>query len=262
MPAAPGCLDSDTLEDLKLQLRSDLQNIIQQYSLYVSCIRKTLQEKGLKAKDLCSDLMTMSAFSHSKKEVMLLSAHKEEMEKAEDLNQIFNLLAEEYASFFDFDIFRFILEKYQREYRTIDIGQEELKYPDRLKAYLEKHKVSEFVEINPLLKEFTAKSTELVLKIDIKSTSKLSKLKKIKTAVAKILGIKSRTLRLLDVKDGCIAATFLLPTPVAQVVFTEEAALTDEQSEQLRHLSVLQLECKNCVLFEDSLIKDEKPVSR
>ena len=126
-----------------------------------------------------------------------------------------------------------------------------MEYPDHLKAYLEKHKISEFIEINPLLREFTTKSTELVLKIDIEATSRLSKLKRLKTTVAKILGLKSRTLRLLDVNDGCIAATFLLPTLVAELVFTEHTALTDEQSEQLRNLSVLRLECNNCVPFEN-----------
>lgn len=250
-------LDSDTLEDLKLQLQSDQDTIIQQYSLYVSCIRESLEAKGVSAKDLCSDLMTMSAFNHAEQKVMLLSAHKEELEKAVDLNAIFNLLATEYASFFDYDIFRFILEKYQKKYR-IQIGEQESKYPDHLKAYLEKHKVAQFVDINPLLKKYTA-STELVLKIDIESTSRLSKIKKIKTTVAKILGLKSRTLRLLDIKDGCIVATFLLPTPVAEMVFNKRTVLTEEQEKQFRALPVLTLEC-NCVLFDFTAATEGKDV--
>jgi stage III sporulation protein SpoIIIAA len=58
-------LDEDSLQDLRLKLSSDVQQIIEQYSSYVSYIRECLQENGVSAKDLSSYLMTMSAFSRS-----------------------------------------------------------------------------------------------------------------------------------------------------------------------------------------------------
>jgi hypothetical protein len=259
-------LDEDTLEDLKIQLQSNLTEIHERYTLYVSCIRESLQEKGVRAKDLCSDLMTMPAFSHPEQKLILLSAHKEKLEKAgeqDDLNAIFDLLASEYATFIAYDIFQFILEKYQKKYHGgIATGQEELKYPDHLKLYLKKHNASEFAEINPLLKKYSAASTELVLKMDIESTTSLSKIKRLKSHVAKILGLRSRTLRLLDIKDGCIIITFLLPTPVTELIFP----LTEEQVVELKALSVLRLECNNRTLFNfmKAMGKDESetPVSR
>lgn len=176
-------MDPATLEDLKLQLNSNLTNITQRYSSYVGCIQESLQEKGVTAKDLSSDLLTMHAFSHTH-QLTLLSAHKAELEKAVDLKTIFNLLAAEYASFFDYEIFQLILVKYQKKYH-IDTEREELKYPEYLKAYLTRHKVSEFVEINPLSKKNTATSKKLVVKIEIESTSTLmAKIKKLKTFVA------------------------------------------------------------------------------
>lgn len=124
-------LDPDTLEDLRLQLDNELGTIIKQYSSYVNCIRRALQEKGVTARDLCSDLMSLSAFNHTALKRMLLSSHQTELERAADLNAIFNLLLKEYASFLNYEIFQLMVDQYK-----IDDDREELKYPDHLEAYI------------------------------------------------------------------------------------------------------------------------------
>lgn len=215
------------------------------YSHYVRRIRLSLRDKGLTARELCSDLLSMSATDHAEQGPSLLSAHKDELRKATDLNDIFDFLVTEFASFLNYDIFQFMIDTYR-----IDHGQEELKYPKYLNAYLQKHRVSEFLEINPLLKKHTAASTELILKIDIESTSRLAKLTKLKTAIAKILDLKSASLRLLDIKDGCIVVTFLLPTPVAEFLFNKHTVLTKQQEKQIQILPILRMECNGCVLVD------------
>jgi hypothetical protein len=257
-------LDPDSLQDLRLTLSSDVQQIIKQYSSYVSYIRECLQENGVSAKDLSSYLMTMSAFSRSEQKPTLLSAHRHELEKADDLYTIFNLLAAEYASFLSYDIFQSILAKYQKKC-NIPAGQEELMYPEHLKAYINKHRVSEFVEINPLLKRYTSTSTELVLKIDIESISTLAVLEKIKAAAAKILGLKSATLRLLNIEEGCVLVTYLIPTPIADFLFADDTVLSKQQEKQLRTMSVLRLECNGCIFLENTPttnLMGEESVSR
>lgn len=92
-----------------------------------------------------------------------------------------------------------------------------------------------------MLKKFTETSKELVLKIDIESTARLAKLKVLKSAVAKILGLKSVSLRLVDVTDGCVVVTFLIPTLVAEIVFNKYVVLADEQVEKFKAQSVLWL---------------------
>ena len=195
--------------------------------------------------------MTLSAFNHTEQNLILVSAHEAELEKATDINAIFNLLNREYASFLNYDIFDFILTQHQ-----LDHGQEELKYPEHLKAYLERHNVSEFVKVNPLFKKYTDTSKELVLKIDIESSSKLAKLKNLKDAIADILELKSATMRLLDLKDGCVVATFLIPTPVADRVFSKHPVLTDQQQAAFQKLPVFQLECNDYLV--DFTAKDFK----
>lgn len=233
-------LDADNCRDLKIQLKKKETFISEKYSLYVSCIHESLEAEGVSAKALCSALMNFSAFNHSKQMVILVSAHKAELEKAIDLHGIFSILTTEYASFLNYDIFCYIVRKYQ-----IDHGQEELKYREHLNAYLESLSAAEFVEINPLLKEYSSTSKECVLKIDTESTVRLAKIIDLQTAITEILGLKSSALQLLDIKDGCVVVTFLTPTPVAELVFTEHTVLTEEQKRRFRALSVLWLRCNN-----------------
>ena len=62
----------------------------------------------------------------------------------------------------DCHIFQWIVREY-----GLDQGQE--LNPEYLKAYMESHKVSEFIQINPLLKKFADSSNPLTFKFDIKS---------------------------------------------------------------------------------------------
>ena len=91
----------------------------------------------------------------------------------------------------------------------------------------------------------------------IEQTSTLAK-----SSMAKILGINSAALSLRDIKEGCVVATFLLPTPVAEIIFNKCTEFTKEQVKQFKALSVLWLKC-NGFLFDfndiaDGGQKDEK----
>ena len=215
-------------------------------------IRETLQANGVTAEDLSANLLNFSAFNHTKQEIILLSAHKAELERANNLYEVFSILSTEYASFLNYDIFQYIIDTYQ-----IDHGQEELKYHEHLKAYLEKHKVSEFIELNPHLKEVTAGSSKLILKVDVESTCRLSKIKDLESAVAEILNLNSATLQLLDISNGCVVVTFLIPTPIAEIVFHKHTVLTKKQVKILQAESILRMEC-NGYIFEDNECTGQK----
>ena len=223
-----------------MKLDDNLRTITAKYSTYVSSIRECLQAKGVRPADLCADLMNLTAFNHTRKKRSLLSSHKTDLRDATELNGIFYLISDEYSSFLNFEVFQWIVDRHH-----LDNGQEEFQYPQHLKAYLNSHKISEFVEINPLLKDFSDASKEMVLKIDIESTSELAKLEKLRTAVAQILGLQPAALRLLDVEEGCVVVTFLIPSLVAEIIFSKHSVLTIEQVEEFRVLNVLWLECND-----------------
>ena len=231
-------LDSGTLEDLQHQLETELIRITAQYSAYVNCIRKSLKDSGITADDFSMDLLTVPAFSQSQRQVTLLSAHEMQLRTADNINAIFQILQREYASFLNYKVFELIAERYK-----LNKGQEEFRYPEHLENYIKKHKIKEFASMNPLKKGTNANSTELVLKFDIELTSRLACLIDFKHFIADILGLNPSAIQLCDIKDGCVVATFLIPTPVAELIFNADTVLTEEQVEEFRALGVLWLKC-------------------
>ena len=217
-------------------------------------IRESLQDKGVTAKDLCANLLNFSAFNHETTDPkrMLLSVHKAELDKAVDLYDVFNLISTVYASFLNYDVFQFIVDTYK-----LDHEQEELKYEEHLKAYLKKHKLSEFIEIKPRLKEVTTDSSELVLKIDIESTSRLSKIKDLQSVIADILEMKFASLQLLDISKGCVVVTFLLPAHIAEIVFNKRTVFTEKQVQMFRSESILWLQCNGFMFSFVTKVVDE-----
>ena len=230
---------SPIYKNLKIQLDKELQNITAQYTMYVKRIRETLQDKGVTAKDLSANLLNFSAFNHDTTEqrLMLMSAHKAELWKAVDLYDVFDLVSTVYASFLNYGIFQLIVNIYQ-----IDHGQEELKYPQHLRTYINKHNLS---ECPPGFREVTGGSSKLILKIDIEETSGLSKIVDIQSAIASILGMNFETLQLLNISDGCVVATFLIPTHIADIVFNKLTVFTEKQVQMFQAELILTLECND-----------------
>ena len=209
------------------------------YASYVDCLRCIIEEERLSPEALRSYLLSVPAFSKSFKvqKMALLSDHKSELMKQATITDIFNFLSTEYASFLNYGIFEKIIKKY-----NISTDQEELKYSDHLKAYIEKYKISEFLMINPLLKH-KENSKKLTLKFDIENTCTLARVDELKKIIAKILKLKPSTLHIVDIEDGCVVVTFNIPTFVADVLFTPDTLFVPQQQDELRAASVLWLKC-------------------
>ena len=199
--------------DLHFILENNLKQIIKIYGSFVDCVRTSIEEKGVTAEALCMYLLSVSAFSTNRQghTLALLSDKKSELQKATTVIEIFNILITECASFLNYDIFQDILEKYD-----INADQKELKYSEHLKAYMEKHKISEFAAISPLLNSRKS-SKELTLKYDVESTSRLAKVADLRR--------------------------FLASIPVADAIFAPNTVLTAQQERDLQAASVLWLEC-------------------
>ena len=230
-------LDSDTEADLEQQLNRNLKQIQGQYADYVDCILTIVEENGVSAERLSAYLLNLCAFSNDRKEV-ILSDLRAEIESAGSVIKIFNILSTKYASFLDFDIFQSILKKYGR-----NESREDLNYPMHLEAYIKKHKIIEFIKINPNLEKLNDTSKKLNIKFGIKKTCNLENLKKIKETVANILGLQPSTLRLLSVKKGCVLVTFLIPASIAECIFTSNTVFTPEMEERFVAASALWFQC-------------------
>ena len=235
-------LDPEVREDLKYILKQNRKQIINQYARYVSCLCSSLKKKGVDVEELSTFVLQLPAFSPDEEDELqdkrLLSEMKMEIEEAKTVNKIFNLIGDKCASFLNYDIFQSILENY-----CSDMDCEQFQYPEKLQAYIDRHNIKEFFEINPQLEKFVDKSKKLKLKIDIDVTTKAAKIVDLKSSVASVLGLNPSALRLFSIEEGCVIATFLIPVSIAQAIFTRERGITSGQREGLRGLKVLWMKC-------------------
>ena len=233
-------LDPDVLKDLKYQLQLNLNEIIQRYNSYVQYIRESIIKQGVTARNMCTFLMGLSAFSHSEQQYTLLC--DSQLDEAIEIDDAFVLLFKNYASFLNYKIFKILQEKY-----VVNEGQEELQYPELLKAYLNKLKISEFLEVKPSLAKPNSATQKITLKLDIKLTSRLSRLENLQNGIAQILGISPAGLQILDVEPGSIIVAFLVQNSIANVLFTKEKneVFAQAQIEAFRSLNVLWLRYKD-----------------
>ena len=234
--------------DLEHQLNLNLKLIQRQYADYVDCILTIVEEKGVSARRLSSYLLNLPA-STDKKKLQLLSNLKAELHKAEEVTDIFILLSTKYASFLDYEIFETILKKY-----GAGKHREELSYPKYLKAYVEMHKIKEFMKcnpelINPKLQKIDDSSKKLNIKFSTKRTQNLSTLKEVTGAVAHILGLRPSALRLHGIKKGCIYVMLLISASIAEAIFTGDRVFSLDQVYQFRAVSVMWIEC-NGYMFD------------
>ena len=102
--------------------------------------------------------------------------------------------------------------------------------------------MSEFIQINPLLKKFADSSNPLTFKFDIKSTCTLADLDKLKLSVTNILGLKEAALHLLDIDEDCITVTYHISPSIADVIFTSDKKFTTKEIRQFQALSVKWME--------------------
>ncbi len=250
-------LDPDVRADLMQQLELNLVNIRNQYASYVRYIRVAIEEKGIGFSDLRSFILSLLAFNKkydsSNKQLKLFSGKKVDFGKANSIIDIFDLILE-CCSFLDCNVFQEIVKQY-----GIDCNNKEnivVRYPKILKAYIDKHRVSEFVLINPLLGNLDSK--KVTLKFDIISlTCKLGTVMELQKAVANILGLRSSALKILSIEEGCILLTLLIPTSIADVLFNSDTKLSSKQIVQFQDLSALWLQCGNCI-FDFKVDNDEK----
>ena len=233
-------LDPGVRLDLEQQLQENLEQITTSYTSYTDYIHTSIKAKGVSVSDIRSYLLKLTAFRPGcKEQCKLLSGMRAKLDVADTINKIFDILSCE-CSFFDSKIFELLVNRFGIK-DTEDTGI--LDYPEKLKAYTNMHKISEFIAINPALEKHSTGSAKIIFKFDIELTSKLAKVTNLQAAVAKILGLKASTLQLLNIEEGCVTVTFHIPAEAADIIFVQDKQFTPGDIENFRALSVLWLEC-------------------
>ena len=248
-------IDEATLVDMRSILETSLEDITTKYARYVDCLRASIEKKKFSLDNLRTFLLAIPAFRCSSKGVTLtaLSDEEAELSKKRTLNEIFDFLITRYSSFLNYEIFEKI-----RTYYKISADREELKYKKHLKLFLEKHKISAFAKINPHLK----KCDTLTVKFDVERMCNLAKVSELKKFVARALDLDQSALRIINVTEGCIVVTFLIPTAVGKTLFSHHAKFSLRQEDLLRQGSVLWLNCNGHTFHIPKLQNGETHLAR
>lgn len=243
-------LTQPIIDDLKQQFEINLREIRQHYiSFYTNLRNSILARTDVSVSEFRDFLLNLSAFEdeEDERQQKLLSKVKEKLEKAVSIEDIFSFISREWASFINIDIFQSIMKHYK-----IPTDCESLKYSEHLQEYLQKHRISDFAKINPgLEKTTTTGSEELVLKVNINRLDKISRVIDLKRIVADILHLKTSALRLMDIREGCVVVTFLVPGFVPDALFGNGKQLTETQLERFRALSIQWLKCGKYMLGQE-----------
>lgn len=230
---------TDLMDDLNQQFEINLKEIKKRYLSFVSSLCKSIKSKGVTVSDFRNYLLNFSAFEDEKDEQdhKFLSKVREKLEKADSIDGIFSFVRE-WASFLNDDIFQCIMAEYK-----IPKDCEPMNYSKHLWDYLQKHKLSDFAKINPRLEKITGSSEKFILKVNIHKLEKISRIIELKHTVANILGLRTSALKLIDIHEGCVVVTFLVPPFVPDALFGGGKTLTATQVEQFRGLSIEWLKC-------------------
>ena len=222
--------------DLKHRLRRDYTAIVLKYASYVRCIKMSLIAKKVPVRDLYSFLLGLP-FEYDQQTAT-------ELENAKTIDDIFIAL-QKYFSFWDHEVFQCLIKEYNLDHEN----KEKLLYIKHFESYVQKHKVSHFVKINPLLNKHAKRangSKKLTLKFDVDTINcSLAKVNELKEVVANSLNVNPSSLRLLSINEGCMELTFLIPAPKADAVFTEDWKQVSERSDDLQAAAVVSVTCND-----------------
>lgn len=216
------------------------------YANYVDRIQTIVKEKGISARTLRSYLANLPAFAAASDKKKLNSRSR--LCEDDTIESVFEVVAG-YSSFLEFDVFQTILEKYGS-----DEEHEDLKYPEHLKEYITMIKLDELAEhrphlINPELLDDSTTEIKIKYDLDCEHTPNLESLKKVKIAIAKILGVNASLIRIYRIEEGCVVVTLLISSSIADDVFNENTTFSPEQKHLFRKASVLWLECNGLKFY-------------
>jgi hypothetical protein len=205
---------------------------------------EALEKKRVSVTKLCQYLLSLPSFVNCE-DPTLLSQDADEFEDAGSIPKIFKILTtKKYIDFLNYDILNNLVTNF-----NLKLDRKSSKYPRELRKYAEKLRINEFSEVFPWLKKVEVKKKKITLIVDIPATSKFSAVLDIREEFASILGICVSALDIVNVKEHCIHLEFILPTFIADRIFTKDTTFSAEQTDSLKRLSVLSLECNGFMQF-------------
>ena len=229
-------------EELKERLDDDVRKMKRLFGCLVTKTRDSV-EAQIPVGTFATSILALRDYEPAPEErdQSLLDEHREEINKAKTISEIFNILCP-YWDYLNYEILEYIIELY---------GTSDDK--ERLRSYSEElHKfcMCRVFEL-PIPKSGSGSGNALspsqekfVVKLNVREGTTCKKIRRIKGRIAKILDVNLGALTIDHVDMGCVQLTFLIPRFVAQ----EIRPLSNEQKSQ--NALVVRLEYAQDYVFE------------
>lgn len=215
-------------------IRIDLKKIKSKFVDLQSDVRESLRNKPLN--NIVEHILGyVEVFEHNGSDILVHTFSEETLRSLSSTDELFRVLQKRW-NFLENDLLISIVKRY---------GDEEIKskidnYSKDLREFLENRKLSEVSQTRSLqLSSSDDITSEPVLMKFNLSDPTLQKILDLKSKICEILGINPSSLRICDIKEGCIQITFLIPVQISEFVFCRP--FSHEQQKALQEASVIKL---------------------
>ena len=190
-----------------------IEEMQRRFGVVVSKTMKSL-ESTVTTKQFALSLVALEAYEPvSKKEQALLDDHEDELFKAETIPEIYRIIRP-YMSFFNPELLAYVIETHGTQANRDDFKE----YMSKLNAFCRSIIVPPMKFSSEEQSLSVEKREKLKIKLNL-SDRRLQRLRDVKSAIAKILGVKTVVLYMESVEEGSIEVIFMVPQFVVWHLF-------------------------------------------
>ena len=220
---------------LQCKLLKDSYKIMDDFSDLTHHTIESIGSSGVSVKALHSRLSSLGAYRPIFEQVPLLRNQLDEIERAENVDEVF-CIVQKYYSFFNYGI----IEKLIGWFGTPEDKERLKTYTESFKRFCERRTF----ECPPnIFGRVDKEKTRLVVKVerswDLREERTLETTLRLRNSLGDILGVEPETLFLCRIDEGCIELLFQVPPFVEEDIF----ALSKEQERLLISVGVIRLTC-------------------
>ena len=228
-------------------VRKQFEEISENFADLVDSVQESLNNRGVKAKELTKKLMYLKGFiPHNEVDGQLLLQDRiSEMKEAETTDDVFDILSD-YCSFFSYKIIKYIVKKLGTDGDKANLKT----YEDNFTEYCRR---SVFECPYCICPKKSPHFAELVMKVVSDSMIKpysMEAIQLFQAEVSSLLYITKYTLKLCSVEEGCLQLNFQIPRFLSSILFPLHA----DQVKGLKDLGVTKMVCDGVSQLPESVI--------
>ena len=188
-----------------------IEEMQRKFGLLVTKTLKSIEKKKISVEEFATTLLALGAYEPVlDKEERLLEDHEDELFQARSISDVYCIIRP-YMSFFNPELMDYII----KAHGTPENHEQLQAYMSELKTFCQSISVPPRVDLGE--NESIESRGKIIIKI--LEDQRLDRIRDVKSAIAKILGISKAALYLKSVEDGSMELIFLVPVFIIQNEF-------------------------------------------